>query len=84
MTTGSEEKLFKEVQTLKWTCVGLIVVTLAILLYAMVTISRVTVDVYDKVTELRVMVEGVDVRMKSQHRRGMQEARDAAAKAQGK
>ena len=48
MTTGSEEKLLKEVQVLKWTCVGLIVVTLAILLYAMVTISRVTVDVYGK------------------------------------
>ncbi len=77
MTTGSEQKLLKEVQTLKWTCVGLIVVTLAILLYAMVTISRVTIDVYDKVTELRVMVEGVDARMKSQHRHALQRAEDA-------
>ncbi len=83
MTTGSEEKLLKEVQTLKWTCVGLIVVTLAILLYAMVTISRVTIDVYDKVTELRVMVEGVDARMKSQHRHTMQQHAADAAK-QGK
>lgn len=81
MTTGSEQKLLKEVQTLKWTCVGLIVVTLAILLYAMVTISRVTIDVYDKVTELRVMVEGVDARMKSQHRHAVQRAEDSKAHA---
>lgn len=81
MTTGSEQKLLKEVQTLKWTCVGLIVVTLAILLYAMVTISRVTIDVYDKVTELRVMVEGVDARMKSQHRHAVQRTEDAKARA---
>jgi len=81
MAGSPENDLLKEVQTLRWALTLLTVVTLGTLLYAISAISQQTVAVLDQVTELKVMAEAINSKIKT----GSQitrESRPARAKAE--
>lgn len=61
----TENELLKEVQTLRWALTLLTVVTLGTLLYAISAISQQTVAVLDQVTELKVMAEAINGKLRS-------------------
>jgi hypothetical protein len=62
---ANENELLKEVQTLRWALTLLTVVTLGTLLYAISAISQQTVAVLDQVTELKVMAEAINGKLKT-------------------
>jgi hypothetical protein len=64
MAGSPENDLLKEVQTLRWALTLLTVVTLGTLLYAISAISQQTVAVLDQVTELKVMAEAINSKIK--------------------